>query len=356
MNYAGIITAAGLSSRMGDFKPLLEINGLPMIAHTVLSMQNAGLNPVCVVTGHRGDEIKDALSDFDVIFAENENYANSDMLSSIKLGLERIKNSDGFFLLPGDMPLIPPQTFKAVCFTEGDYIIPTVKGKNAHPPLIKNACYDAILSFDGDGGLPRALAAFEKTYIEAGDAESNRDADFKHEFDEIATLGKKRLGLSEELCVTILKDAGTPPHIAAHCMAVGDMAHRMAKKLISCDYFLDALLCKAAGSLHDIKRLEKHHASAGADYIKSLGYDAVSDIVRCHMTSENLPEDFNEATIVFLADKLVREREFVTPDVRYAPALEKFPEESDVGSRIRKDLAFSQMLYEKYISLTGDAI
>ena len=356
MSYAGIITAAGLSSRMGDFKPLLKINGLPMIAHTVLSMQNAGISPVCVVTGYRGDDIKAALSGFDVIFAENENYASSDMLSSVKLGLEKVKNSDGFFLLPGDMPLIPPHTFKTLLSAEGDYIIPTAGSKNAHPPLIKGVCFDAVLSFDGDGGLPKALAAFEKAYVEAVDAESNRDADFKHEFDEIAALGKKRLGLSEELCLKLLKDALTPSHIAAHCMAVGDTAYRMAKKLISCGYFLDALLCKAAGTLHDIKRLEKRHADFGADYLKNLGYDAVSDIVRHHMTSENLPEDFNETTIVFLADKLMREREFVTPDIRYAPALEKFPEGSETGIRVRKDLAFSQKLYEKYMSLTGDAI
>lgn len=356
MSYAGIITAAGLSSRMGDFKPLLQINRLPMIAHTVLSMKNAGLSPVCVVTGYRGSEIKSALKDYDVIFAENENYANSDMLSSIKLGLEKVQNSDGFFLLPGDMPLIPPQTFKKVLAADGNYIIPTVNGKNAHPPLIKSACYGAILSFDGDGGLPRALADFDKTYIEAGDADSNRDADFRHEFDKIAALGKKRLGISKELCTEILQNAGTPRHICAHCMAVGDLAVHMAKKLIEHGYFLDILLCESAGALHDIKRLEKMHAETGAEYLKSLGYDAVSDIVQCHMTSENLPLDFSERTIVFLADKLMREREFVTPDVRYAPALEKFPKGSEVGIRVRKDLEFSKILYKKYIDLTGDMI
>ena len=356
MNYAGIITAAGLSSRMGAFKPLLKINGLPMIAHTVMSMQNANLSPVCVVVGHRGDEIKKALSDYNVIFAENENFADSDMLASIKLGLEKIKDSDGFFLLPGDMPLIPPQTFKAIQGTEGDYIVPTAEGKSAHPPLIKKACFDAILSFNGDGGLPKALSSFDKITVEAGDIDSNRDADFKHEFDKISEIGKKRLGLSRNLCAEILKDADTPAHIAAHCMAVGDLARRLAKNLIKCGYFLDAQLCFSAGTLHDIKRLDKNHAIAGGDFLKSLGYDAVSEIVKHHMTSETMPEDFDETTVVFLADKLMREREFVTPDVRYAPALEKFPTDSDVGIRIRKDLAFSNMLYEKYIRLTGDKL
>ena len=354
MNFAGIITAAGLSSRMGDFKPLLKINGLPMIAHTVMSMKNAGLSPICVVTGHRGDEIKTALSDFDVIFAENENYASSDMLTSVKSGLSKVKDNDGFFLLPGDMPLIPPSTFKAVLSAKGDYIVPTTEGKNAHPPLIKKACFDAILNFCGDGGLPKALADFEKITVEAGDADSNRDADFKHEFEKIAELGKKRLGISEDLCAKLLKDAGTPMHIIAHCASVGKLSQHMAKKLTEHGYFIDILLCKSAGALHDIKRLEKMHAEAGGDYLRTLGYNAIADIVSHHMTCEGMPEDFNETTIVFLADKLMRETEFVTPDVRYAPALSKFPADTEVGKRIRNDLRFSEMLYEKYLRLTGD--
>ena len=111
MKIAGIITAAGMSSRMGDFKPLLTINDLPMALHTVLSMKNAGISPICVVTGHRGDELSAALADSGVIFARNPSPETSDMLASIKLGLSAVYDSDGFFLLPADMPLTAPSTF-----------------------------------------------------------------------------------------------------------------------------------------------------------------------------------------------------------------------------------------------------
>ena len=356
MGYAGIITAAGLSSRMGAFKPLLEINGLPMIAHTVMSMKNVGLSPVCIVTGYRGEEIQKALADYDILFAENKDFATTDMLSSIKLGIEKVKESDGFFLLPGDMPLIPPETFNAVQNTSGSYIVPTVNGRNAHPPLIKKECYDAILSFTGDGGLPKALADFEKTYVETGNEDSNRDADFRHEFDIVAQIGKKALGLSEKLCNELFEIAKTPQHIRNHGVAVGKLSERMAKKLSDNGYFTNILLCKSAGTLHDILRLEKMHSEAGADFLKKQGYDAVSQIVRRHMTSEGLDPVLNEASIVFLADKLIRETERVSPKERYAPAFEKFPEGTETGNRIRKDCSFSELLLNKYIELTGDVI
>lgn len=356
MNFSGIITAAGLSSRMGAFKPLLEINGLPMIAHTVMSMKNAGISPICVVTGHRGAEVQSALARYDVIFAENPSFASSDMLASIKLGINKVYDSDGFFLLPGDMPLISPQAFKAVSETQGNYIIPTVQGKNAHPPLIKNPCFDSILSFSGDGGLPMALTDFEKCFVETGDLFSNKDADYMHEFKELRQGGKMRLGLSDELCSSLLNDANTPAHIQAHCFAVGKLAYHMAHKLAENGFYINLLLCRSGGMLHDIMRLEPHHAEIGANYLKALGYDAVSDIVRHHMTSEGLPLDFNECTVVYLADKLVHETELVTPSTRYAPALEKFPKGTEVGDRIIKDMKFAEMLLSKYIKITGDTI
>lgn len=356
MNYAGIITAAGLSSRMGAFKPLLEINGLPMICHTVMSMKNAGLYPICVVTGYRGDEIKNALADYDVIFAENENYASSDMLSSVKLGLVNVKNSDGFFLLPGDMPLISPKTFKAVREKDGSFVIPVLNGKNAHPPLIKKQCFDTVLSFSGDGGLPKALSSFEKTYVEITDTGAGADADYMHEFEAVAKAGRKTLGLSDGLCTELFDKAGTLPHIRAHGKAVGILAEKMAKKLISKGYPLNLLLCRSAGTLHDICRLEKLHAEAGGDFLKKLGYDAVLNIVKHHMSSAQLKLQLDECTLVFLADKLMRETELVTPKQRYAPAFEKFPEGTEIGDKIRKDCIFAEKLLEKYAEITGDKI
>lgn len=74
------------------------------------------------------------------------------------------------------------------------------------------------------------------------------------------------------------------------------------------------------------------------------------------MTSEKLPLDFNECTVVYLADKLVHETELVTPSTRYSPALEKFPKGTKVGDRVRKDMSFAETLLSKYIEITGDTI
>lgn len=354
MKYSGIITAAGLSSRMGAFKPLLEINGLPMICHTVLSMMNVGLSPICVVLGHRGDEIRAALKDYDVIFAENADPGHSDMLTSIKCGIKKIYDSDGFLLLPGDMPLVSKDVFAKVIRTEGQYVIPQLAGKAAHPPKIARSLYDTILHFSGDGGLPAALSDAEKTIVEISDENARLDADFKHEFENIRKIGMHTLGIGDEKCFEIYKDAGTPENVIAHCMAVAELSEKIARDLIRNGVYLDILLCRSGAMLHDVLRLHKIHGVAGAEYLIGLGYDAVADIVRTHMAGDY--REFTENSVVFLADKLIRENVRVTPEVRYAPALAKYPAGTRLGDRVRRDVVTANYLLSLYKTITGEEL
>ncbi len=352
MRYSGIITAAGLSSRMGAFKPLLEINGLPMICHTVLSMESAGISPICVVTGYRGEEIRRVLENYDVIFAENAAPESSDMLTSVKRGIEKIYDSDAFLLLPGDMPLVSKEVFKAVKNADGSYIIPRFNGKNVHPPRISKAYFDKILRFSGDGGLSAALSDAPKTYVDIHDENACLDADYRNEFENIRKIGAKTLGIGDEKCMEIFKEAETPAHVIAHCMAVAALSEEIARSLIKNGVYLDILLCRSGAMLHDVLRLHKFHDHAGADYIALLGYTAVSEIIRAHLTGDYM--DFTEKSVVFLADKLVSETKRVSVDARYAPALEKFPAETDIGIRVRRDIQSAKRLIDLHKSITGE--
>ena len=71
---AGIVLAAGLSSRMGAFKPLLEVGGVSMVRRVVRLMRGAGADPILVVTGHRRRELEAHLRDGDVELIHNLDY------------------------------------------------------------------------------------------------------------------------------------------------------------------------------------------------------------------------------------------------------------------------------------------
>ena len=356
----GVITAAGLSSRMGAFKPLLELNGLPMIVHTVLSMKNAGVDPICVVVGFRGDELRPVLEPLRVLIAENPDPVRTDMLASVRLGLERIERCEAFFLLPADMPLIAPHVFRdvqaAAAEANAAYAVATVKGKRAHPALIGKACYRRILEYRGKDGLRGALEGVPVTEAETGDAAMNRDADRPEDLADIRHTARQRLGLSDERCLMLWDSAGTPEHVRRHCHAVAEMAEELARGMIASGGSADVLLCRSAGLLHDMLRTEHAHAQAVGARLRGLGYERLAEVTEKHMTAEELPEELTEETIVFLADKLVRQDERVTLRERYAQALARFSADTDTGRRIRLDLAAAERYAERWQRQTGKSL
>ena len=157
----GVILAAGLSSRMNAFKPLLKLKGKTIIEHSVDSMLHAGVKQVVVVVGYRADEVEVLLREkYDssqLVSIHNSQYAATDMLTSVKIGISALTPCPAFYLLPGDMPAIQTSTFLAVkeamCRTHALVAFPTMDGHRKHPPLISWKCIDDILSFDKEGGL-----------------------------------------------------------------------------------------------------------------------------------------------------------------------------------------------------------
>lgn len=162
-NYVnGLVLAAGLSSRMGDFKPLLPFGSKTLIETSIDSMFDAGVRQVVVVLGFRGEELKQTLKkryDSKLIYAWNHRYATTDMLESVKCGLRKMPDCQSFFLLPGDMPVIQRETFLKLLNARPNnrsfLLFPTLEGYQKHPPLIHTDFIPTILNYHGEGGLRR---------------------------------------------------------------------------------------------------------------------------------------------------------------------------------------------------------
>ncbi len=159
--FGGLILAAGLSSRMGAFKPLLPLRGRTVLENTVDSMLDAGVRSPVVVLGHRADELEALLTGRygreRVRLAYNRRYVETDMLASIREGLAVLPPCRAFFLLPGDMPLVTRETFLRLgkVMPEGNesIVFPRLNGRRAHPPLIGSAFIEPIRRYDGADGL-----------------------------------------------------------------------------------------------------------------------------------------------------------------------------------------------------------
>lgn len=168
MKKIGLITAAGLSSRMGDFKPLMPLCGRTVIENTVLSLLGADVPGVVVVTGREADKIRQQLSSLPVCFVHNAQYDSTDMYTSICLGFRYIleqTDADAVYLLPGDMPVISEEVLQgtAALLEEKDFdiVFPSDGTHRLHPPIIARRCLSRFLQYDGANGLRGAFRLFE---------------------------------------------------------------------------------------------------------------------------------------------------------------------------------------------------
>src|SRR5664279_4159354 len=106
---AVLLVAAGLSTRMGEFKPLMELGGKPLVDHALETFQTDGMGEIVIVTGYRHNDLAAHLSGRGIVLLKNEAYAITEMLDSIKMGLSYLQGKCGsFFVMPADIPLVRP--------------------------------------------------------------------------------------------------------------------------------------------------------------------------------------------------------------------------------------------------------
>ncbi|HEY4124508.1 MAG TPA: molybdopterin-binding/glycosyltransferase family 2 protein [Rhizomicrobium sp.] len=168
---AAVVLAAGLSSRMGENKLLVNIDGEPLIRRTVETVLKSQASPVIVVTGQDADGIRQALIGLNVQFANNPDFAKG-LSTSLKSGLKQIPGeSDGAMIVLGDMPSVTPTLLDTLIAAfdpaEGRAIcVATHAGKRGNPVLWARRFFPEMLAIEGDVGAKHIMAANDELVCE----------------------------------------------------------------------------------------------------------------------------------------------------------------------------------------------
>lgn len=105
-NIAVIILAAGIGSRAGRNKLMIEVDEKPMFLKSITAAVKSKASPVFVITGHNSAELEEFMEDIDVNIIYNPAY-RSGVRTSITLGLKSVPSfCEGALILPADMPNI----------------------------------------------------------------------------------------------------------------------------------------------------------------------------------------------------------------------------------------------------------
>ena len=159
-----------------------------------------------------------------------------------------------------------------------------------------------------------------------------------------------RLPLTWKLAEKLLAVADPGDRVVAHSRAVAGEALRIAQAL---PLSLDRELLQSAALLHDVARREPEHARLGGAWLRELGFDRAAGLVEQH---HDLRGDvLDEAAVLYIADKCVREDERVPLDRRFAES-EKRCTTREAGEAHARRLAAAKSIQERVNTLCGRQI
>lgn len=154
-----VIPAAGASTRMGDWKPLLPFGGSTIVETTVetaLAAPIEGGVRVLLVAGYRGAELHRLFAGrAGITIVDNPGW-EAGMLGSIQAALPLV-GSGCFFIVHADMPLLPSAVYRILygaAQAAERPLFASFRGEPGHPVLVPSGLIGGMLALD-PAGKPR---------------------------------------------------------------------------------------------------------------------------------------------------------------------------------------------------------
>jgi molybdenum cofactor cytidylyltransferase len=203
---AGVLLAAGTSSRFGDANKLLAtVEGEPVVRRAARTLVDAGADPVVVVVGHEADRVRAAVADLPVKTVTNDAY-EAGQSTSVRTGIDAIREVkggeeagegyektgagrdeaeakvDAAVVALGDMPFVDPETVEtlvaAYAAEAGAALAAAYEGARGNPVLFDARFFDRLAAVDGDvGGREILLTDDASALVAVDDPGVRRDVD-----------------------------------------------------------------------------------------------------------------------------------------------------------------------------------
>jgi molybdenum cofactor cytidylyltransferase len=172
MQLVVLILAAGKSSRMGNIKQLLKIEGKTLIENAIeTSMKIEKTSTLCVLGAHAA-EIKKKVDMSNVDVTINKDYElglSSSIISGIKHLQKQKKQFDGIFLLLADQPAIKVAYYQEMValFSKEKKKIIASKYENGFgvPAIFPKSFIENLLAIKGDKGAKEFLQKNKKEIL-----------------------------------------------------------------------------------------------------------------------------------------------------------------------------------------------
>jgi molybdenum cofactor cytidylyltransferase len=152
---AAVVLAAGSSTRMGQNKLLLTLDGETMVRRALRAALAAELDPVVVVLGADAERMRAEIADLPCLAVVNVDHAQGKG-SSLQTGITRVSSIAGVgaaVVMLADMPFVTAEMLVAVAArhrtTQAPMVVSRYGAVNAPPILYARALFAELLALPG---------------------------------------------------------------------------------------------------------------------------------------------------------------------------------------------------------------
>jgi molybdenum cofactor cytidylyltransferase len=163
-----VILSAGESSRMGQPKALLPIDGVRFVEKIVSALKSTDVGNIIVVLGHNAEEMRQKISDLPVTILINHDYKQG-QLSSLQVAIRHLESSsegspvDGILVHLVDHPYISAKLvdlmIKRFYETKKLIVVPRFQGRRGHPVIFARTLFSELLAAGPDQGAKPVVHA-----------------------------------------------------------------------------------------------------------------------------------------------------------------------------------------------------
>jgi molybdenum cofactor cytidylyltransferase len=196
------VLAAGRGSRLGgdDAKPLVELDGRPLIAWALDAATGTGFDPILVVTGYKRHEVGKVVSGrfdgFKGITIVHNRHWKQGIASSLHAALafvDPFSRVGALCVGLADQPRVGSDAYRrlAAAYADGaDLAVATYESQRANPVLLARSLWAEARELTGDVGARALMQRHEVVEVPCDDTGSPVDVD--------TTADLERLNLNQE--------------------------------------------------------------------------------------------------------------------------------------------------------------
>jgi molybdenum cofactor cytidylyltransferase len=188
---SGLVLAAGAGTRFGSAKQLADLDGRPMLEHSILAMVASPVRRVVVVLGSGAEEVLQRvdLRGADAVVCERWAEGQS---ASLACGLAELSGSEAVVVTLGDQPFVSPDAIRRVIAARGDgaaAVRATYHGEPGHPVLLERRLFERMRDVTGDHGARNLLISMPTREVPCDDLGGGQDVDTPAQLDALRAGG-----------------------------------------------------------------------------------------------------------------------------------------------------------------------